>query len=110
MAGAKQSSLTLRAEFQRLPGIGQVRILLLDVDIVLDADDGAQLGLDGDILRPGHLDDLPGQGQVLLERLGRSVDHHRGPARLDAIPDEVQVLAVVQVQCDRHFRRARPIR
>jgi hypothetical protein len=50
---------------------------VLDLDVLLDAAEHAELGLDDDALGVGGVDDALGDLDVLLERLVRGVDHHR---------------------------------
>ncbi len=70
---------------------------VLDLDVLLDAAEHAELGLDGESLGVGRVDDALGDRDVLVERLVRGVDHHRAvEARLDAVVAGLLV-AVVEV-------------
>ena len=56
--------------------IGQAGVAFLDLDVLLDATEHAELGLDGDALRVGRVNDALGDRHVLLERIVGSIDHH----------------------------------
>ena len=49
------------------------------------------------------LDDLTGQGDILLKGLGGGVDHNGGKAAVDAALAELEGVAVIQMQRDRDF-------
>ncbi len=84
-------------ELLGLVGVGQHGVLLVDLDVLFDAAQHAQLGLDADALGVGALDDALGDRDVLVERLVRGVDHHRAvEARVDAVVAGLLV-AVVEV-------------
>ena len=73
----------LRDELGRLAGIGQADAA---GDVLFDAAELAQFGLDHDPLGMGPIDDPAGDLDVLLELLVRGVDHHRAvEAALDAV-------------------------
>jgi hypothetical protein len=77
--------------------IGQAGVAFLDLDVLLDAAEHAELGLDGDALGVGGVDDALGDRDVLLERIVRGVDHHGAvEAGVDAIVAGLLV-AVVEV-------------
>ena len=59
-----------RDELLDLFGAGVGGVAFLDLDLVLNAGQGAQLSLDDDAVVVGVLDDLLGDGDVLLEGLG----------------------------------------
>jgi hypothetical protein len=52
-----------------LLGLGEVGVTVLDLDVLFDATEGADLGLDGDALLVGGLDDALGGRAVLFKRL-----------------------------------------
>ena len=72
----------------------------LDLHVVLDAGQGAELGLDDHAVVMGVLNHLAGQGNVLLIGLGAGVDHDGGKAAVDAGLAGLEVGAVVQMQGD----------
>ncbi len=73
-------------ELDRLVGIGQAGMVGVDRNVFFHAAQHAQLGLDRDSLLVGPLDDAARDGDVLVERLVRGVDHHRGiEAAVDAV-------------------------
>ena len=85
-------------------GLALLRVgeLAVGGDAVLDATDAADLGLDGDALGVGGLDDLLGALEVEVEGLlVGAVVHDGGEAGLDALED-VLVGAVVEVQGHGH--------
>ena len=55
-----------------------------DLDVVLDAGESAQLGLDDDTMVMRVLDDLAGDFDVLFEGLGGGIDHDGGKAAVNA--------------------------
>ena len=61
-------------------GVGADRV----ADLVLDAGQGAQLALDDHAVVMGILDDLAGQGDIVLKGLGGSVHHDGREAAVDA--------------------------
>ncbi len=85
-------------------GVGR----LLGLDLVLDAGQNTELALDGDVELAGVFDDLPRQGDVLLEGVMRAVDHDRGEPRVDARLAQLEGVAVVEVQDDGDLRAHLP--
>jgi hypothetical protein len=77
--------------------------VLLGLDIVLDARKNAELTLDGDVVgaRVSELDDLLREGDILLVREMRPVDHDGAEAELDAVLADLERVAVVEMQHDR---------
>ena len=73
---------------------------MLDGDLILNAGEGAELGLDHDTVIVSVLDDLAGQGDVLVKGLGGGVDHDGGEAAVDAGLAQLEGVAVVQMQGD----------
>ena len=73
-------------------------------DLVLDAGQGAELAFDDDAVVMGILDDLAGQGDVVLEAVGGAVDHDGGEAAVDAALAGLEVGAVIQMQDDGDIR------
>ena len=87
--------------------IGQAGIAFLDLDVLLDPAQHPELGLDGNVLGVGPVDDPLGDGDVLGERIVGGVDHDRAvEARIDAI---VAGLLVTVVQVDRVDRRRKDL-
>ena len=83
MATASESQPALGDELGRLVGLGQA---LAAHDVLFDAAELPQFGLDGNALLVGPIDDPLRGRDVLLERLVRGVDHHRAvEAALDAV-------------------------
>ena len=71
------------------------------IDFVLNAGQSAQLSLNYHAMIVGILDNLAGQLNILSERLGRSVDHNRGKAAVNAALAQLKSIAVIQMQADR---------
>lgn len=74
----------------------------LGLDIILDASKDTELTLDGDIVRlgVGEVDDLPGEGDVLVVWEVGAIDHDRAEAVLDAGLAELEAVTVVEVEDD----------
>ena len=87
-------------ELLDLFGMGVGRLVRGDLDLVLDAGEGAELGLDHHAVVVGVLNDLLGDLDVLGKGLGGGVDHDGGEAAVDAGLAGLKVRAVVQVQHD----------
>ena len=85
-------------ELLDLLGTGVAGILGGDIDLVLHAGQGTQLGLDHNTVIVGILNDLLGDLNVLREGLGAGVDHNRGKTAIDAGLAGLEIGAVVQVQ------------
>ena len=83
-----------------LLGTGVGGSLSGDIDLVLDAGQGAQLSLNHNTVIVSVLNDLLGDLDVLLERLGGGVDHDGGEAAVNAGLAGLEGVAVVQVQGD----------
>jgi len=83
-------------EFDGLIGVGVDRVF--GRDLVLDARQLAQFGLDPHALVVGVFDHAAGDGDVLLVGQVRTVDHDGGEAAVDARLADVEVLTVVEVQ------------
>ncbi len=107
MAMARESQPVLVDEFLHLFGMGVGGVLGGDLDVVLDAGQGAQLGFHHDAVVVGVLDDLLGDLDVLLKGLGGAVDHNGGEAAVDAGLAGLEVRAVVQMQRDGDARGTR---
>ena len=89
---AHAKGLVVEAELGQLGGVA-----VLDLDILLDAAEHAELGLDGDALLVGGVDDALGDLDVLGVRLVGGVDHHGAvEARVDAVVAGLLV-TVIQV-------------
>ena len=71
-----------------------------DIDLVLNAGQRAQLSLNNDTVVMSVLNDLLGDLNVLLEGLGRGVDHDGGKTAIDAGLAGFEAIAMVQVQDD----------
>jgi len=76
-------------------------VALLSSDVVLNASKDTELTLDSDVELVGVLDDLLGEGDVLLVGEGRAVDHDVGEAAGDAGDDKVVAVTVVEVEGNR---------
>ena len=75
----------------------------------LVAQHGAELAFDRDARGMGQLDDLPGAGDVPLQRQARAVDHHRVIAGGDrAVDDVLEVDALVVLVDDRDVVEVQP--
>ena len=85
-------------ELDHFLGLGVVR--LLGGDLVLDTGQDTQLSLDRHVMGVGVLDDLLGEGDVLLERQGAGIDHHGRETVVDAALAELEGITVVEVQAD----------
>ena len=73
---------------------------LLSLDLVFDARENAELGLDGDVMLVRIGDDLLGELDVVLERKGRAVDHDGRETAVDAALAGLVAVAVVEVKND----------
>ena len=87
-------------ELLNLLGTGVGSVVRVYIDLVLDAGQGAQLAFDHNAVVMGVLDDLLGQGDVVLEGLGGTVDHDGGEAAVDAALAQLEGVAVVQMHAD----------
>ena len=87
-------------ELLDLFGAGVAGVLGGDLHVVLDAGQAAQLGLDGHVAVVRILDDLAGQGDVLLKGQVAAVDHDAGEAAVDAALAGLKVGAMVQMHHD----------
>ena len=87
-------------ELLDLLGAGVAGILGGHLHVVLHAGQAAQLGLDGHVAVVRVLDDLAGQGDVLLKGQVAAVDHDAGEAAVDAALAGLKVGAVVQMHHD----------
>ncbi len=87
-------------KFLHLLRAGVGGILGGDLHVVLNAGEGAQLGLYDDAVVMGILHHLLGDFNVLREGLGAGVDHDGGKAAVDAALAGLEVRAVIQVQRD----------
>ena len=83
-----------------LLGAGVGRLVSGYLDLVLDAGQGAQLGLHHDTVVMGVLHHLAGDLDILGKGLGGRVDHHGGEAAVDTALAGLKVGAVVQMQHD----------
>ena len=72
-----------------------------DIDLVLNAGQCSQLGLDDNAVVMRVLDDLSGQSNVLFEGLRGGVDHNGSESAVDAGFAEFECIAVVEMQADR---------
>ena len=85
-------------------GAGVAGILGGHLHVVLHAGQTAQLGLDGHVAVVRVLDDLAGQGDILLEGQVAAVDHHAGEAAVDAALAGFEVGAMIQMHHDGQIR------
>ena len=86
-------------------GRGEHGVVCGDVDVILDARELAELCLDDHAVVMCILDHLFGDGDVLLPRLGGSVDHDGSEASVDGCLADVEVCAVVEVHGNGDVRR-----
>ena len=77
------------------------RILGLDLDIVLNAGQRAELRLHDGAMRVRIFHDLARQRDILLKRLGGSVDHDRRKTVIDAGLAQLERVPMVQMETDR---------
>src|SRR5690606_22088594 len=83
VAGADRDGQRVAAglfhEAHGLGGVGQARVALIDLDVVLDAAQAPELGLYCDAaVAVGVVGGLTRQGDVFFQRVVRAVDHHAG--------------------------------
>ena len=69
-------------------------------NLILDTGENAEFGLDGHVILVRILDNLLGEGDVLLVREGGSIDHHGRETGVHAALADLEAVAVVQVQAD----------
>ena len=69
-------------------------------NLILDTGEHAEFSLDGHIELVRILDNLLGQGDVLLIRQGGGVDHDGREAHVHAALAELEAVAMVQVEAD----------
>ena len=81
-------------------GTGVRGILSGDLHIILHTGQGTQLRLDHHAMVVGVLNDLLGDGNILLEGLGAGIDHHGGETTVDAGLTGLKIGAVIQMQSD----------
>ena len=86
------------SEVDDLLGTGIVGLLC--GDLILDTCENTELGLYGDIILVCIVDDLLGQGDVLLVGEGGSIDHDRGEAEIHAALAELEGITVVEMEAD----------
>ena len=89
-------------EILHLLGIGELSLVGLDADFILNAGELAELGLDGNVILMSVLRDAAGFLNVLLIGLGGAVEHHRGKAAVDAVLADLVACAVIKMQGDRN--------
>ena len=87
-----------------LVGIGVLCLVIRDIDIILDAGQGAELSLDNNAVLMRILGDLAGLLDVLLEGMAGIVDHNGSEAVVYAVLAGSEICAVVQMQNDRDLR------
>ena len=73
----------------------------VDIDLILNSCKGAELRLNHDAVIVRILYNLSGEGDILLKRLGGSIDHNRSKATVNAGFAKLKRIAVIQVECDR---------
>ncbi len=86
-------------EILDLLGLGVGRLFCLD--IILDTGQHAEFPFDRDVKLMRVFDDFFGQGNVLVVRQVRTVDHDRGEAVVDAGLADLEGITMVEVQADR---------
>ena len=67
-------------------------------NLVFHTGQNTEFGLYGNVILVSVLNHLLGEGDVLLVRQGRSVDHHRAEAHVNAALAQLEAVAVVQVK------------
>ena len=81
-------------------GMGVGAVLSGDLDLVLNAGESAKLGLNDNAVVMCVLDDLAGDGDVVLKGLGGSVDHDGSEAAVNAGLAQLEGIAMVKVKSD----------
>lgn len=71
---------------------------LLGSDLILDTGENTELGLDSDIELMCIVSDLLGEGDILLVREGRPVDHDGREAHVNAALADLERITVVQME------------
>ena len=74
-----------------------------DGNFVFHAGKSAEFGLDHNTVIMRILDHLTGEGDILFEGLGGSIDHNGGETAVDAALAQFKGITVIQVQGDRDF-------
>ena len=95
----------LFGELAHFVGMGEAGVFRLHVDGVFDAGELPQLRLDHHAALMRVFDHLPGDLDILFERMVRSVDHDGGKAVVHGRFAGFKICAVVQVQHDGQARR-----
>jgi len=85
-------------EVDNLVGVGVVAGLGLD--IILDTSKDTELTLDGDVVLMSVLDNLLGEGNVLLIGKSRAIDHDVAEAAGNAVDAELVAVTMVKVESD----------
>ena len=87
-------------ELLNLLGTGVGGILGGNRNLVLNAGQRAQLGLDGDTMIVSVLNDLLGDLNILSKGLGRGVDHNGSKAAIDTALTGLEAVTMIQMQRD----------
>ena len=91
-------------KFLNLFRTGVAFTAMLDIYFILNTGEGSELSFDDNAMIMRIFNDLAGQRDVFLERFGRSIDHNRSKAAVDAVLAEFKSVAVVKVKRDRNVR------
>ena len=73
----------------------------IDGNLIFHAGESTEFSFDHDTMIMCVLNDLTGEGDILFERLGGSVDHDRGETAVDAALAQFKGVTMIQVQRDR---------
>ena len=69
-------------------------------NLILDTGEHAEFGLDGHVVLVRILDNLLGEGDVLLVREGGSIDHHGRETGVHAALAGLEAVTVIEVEAD----------
>ena len=90
-------------KFLNLIRIGVGGVLGLNLNLILNAGQTAQLALNGNVAVVSILNNLAGQSDVLFEGQVGAVDHDGGKATVDAALAGLEIGAVIQMHNDRQI-------
>ena len=90
-------------EFERLIGRG-IDLRSIFLVRIRALGDPAEFGFHADLCGMSHFHGLGGIGEIFGERQSRAVVHHRRKADIDGFLDDIERLAMIEVQDDRNRR------
>ena len=90
-------------EFLYLIRLGVSSILSIYVNIILDASQLAKLTFNNYAMLMGIFYNLPGQLNILLKGISRSINHYRSEATIDAALAGLEIRTVIEMHCDRNI-------